>query len=227
MSSIHGIAANGMAGAIAQLPRNSGAIDSDGDRDGCQGACGSGRTNRFAAAIQQALATLGIAPADASGTAADSSTVNAAGTTQTSQDVQQALSTFMHDLFGALHAQGTGANQSGKAHTTTNGGTDNDGDNDGSGSGAASGMHGYHHRGGGGMNGLESKLQNLIQQLATSDTTAGSASTPSGSVLQQDFSNLLASMGITDAQTTLSDFLGTLYSNLQSGNPGANVSTQA
>ena len=218
MSTIDGVTANAMAATTSPLTQNSAAIDSDGDHDGCHGACGSGRTNRFASAILQALSSLGVTPADASGSA----TGTAAATTPTGQDVQQALSTFMHDLFSALHAQNAG-----NAQTTANGGADSDGDNDGSGNAAANGVHGYHGHGAGGMHGLESRLQSLIQQLATSDSASGSTGTSSGSVLQQDFSNLLASMGATDSKTTLGDFLGTLYGNLQSGNPGASVNTQA
>lgn len=67
----------------------------------------------------------------------------------------------------------------------------------------------------------------MTTQQCTADTASGNTGTSSGSVLQQDFSNLFASMGVTDAKTTRGDLLDTLYGNLQSGNPGASVNTRA
>jgi hypothetical protein len=222
MNNVYNIGAGGNPAAIARS-----GSDSDGDNDGSRQSSRTGRTNPFATAILQALSNLGITiPAAPAGTT-DSTTANSvnsvnppAGNVAISQDQQQALSTFMHDLFSALHAQGT--TSSGNTQNASNTGTDSDGDNDGS-----QGVQGYSHHGKG-LNALASQLQSLVQQLSSTDTsTTGTAADTTGSGLQQDFNNLLASLGASDNQTSLSSFLGNLYDNLQANNPGANVTTQA
>jgi len=252
MSAINGITANtypvSQTSGTATLGQVSPAGDSDGDNDGSQGSFGVGRGGRFAAAIVQALSSIGVTvptPATTGSSAANASDgATSAGTgTSASQDVQKALSTFMHDLFSALHAARSGSNAGAAAtsQAANAAGTDSDGDNDGSGS--VAGAQGYHHHGGG-LQRLTSGLQSLIQQLSSTDSTSttttdassvgtvdatagGSTSSTDGSALQQDFSNLLASLGVTNNQTSLADFLSALQNTLQANNPGSNVSTQA
>jgi hypothetical protein len=125
----------------------------------------------------------------------------------------------MHDLFAALQSQGSGQQAAS--------GADSDGDNDGS---AASGTTGT-PRNGYGASSMESKLQGLIQQLASSSSSASGTGTPNNSALatlQQDFQNLMSAQGASGSQATLGSFLQALSQNMQSTNPAGNiVSTQA
>jgi hypothetical protein len=216
MSSINGIAGNGInvgqTNPYASVNQNSGVIDRDGDNDGSQASRGTSRGGAFAAAIIQALSQIGVSSFKPVTSASQSgSTFNA------TQDSHQALGAFLHDLFAALHAQAP----AGK-------GTDDDGDDDGSGaSDAAAASNGYQHHGGG-TGGIAAKLQTLIQQLSSTDTSAGNAEADSPtSALQQDFSNLLTALGGSGKQTSLTDFLKAIADNLQGSNPGLNVSSKA
>jgi hypothetical protein len=229
---------NSLFGGVGSLnpyasntPVNRGA-DSDGDNDGSRGARGIGKGGAFASAIMQALSQMGVTGASSasstsgSGTSTTTSTDSTAadGTaTASGTDPQQALQTFMHDLFAAMHAQGA-------QNTTASTGTDSDGDSSGASSaqGVGGGRH-YH----GGLSKMENGLQNIIQQLSTADTssTASSSGTSSSAVsaLQQDFQSLMTSMGgSTGNQASLSDFLKSIATNLQNGsNPGLNISASA
>jgi hypothetical protein len=212
-------------------PVNRGA-DSDGDNDGSRGARGIGKGGAFSSAIMQALSQIGVtgvsstsSTSGSGSTATSTSGTSSDGTTGSTSasgtDPQQALQTFMHDLFAALHAQGA-------QNTTAGTGTDSDGDNDGSGASSASGTGGGRHYHGG-LSKIENSLQNLIQQLSSTDTSStASASGSTDSALQQDFQNLITAMGGTGNQASLSDFLKSIATNLQNGsNPGLNISASA
>lgn len=111
-----------------------------------------------------------------------------------SQNAQQALASFMQSLLAALQSQNMqGAGQQGH----------------------------HHHHGGGvaGASGIQSGLQDLIQQLSSSNASSSSADT----ALQQSFQNLLSANGASGNQATLGSFLQTLSQNLQMANPSGNI----
>lgn len=223
MSSINGISGSGFNLNQIGLYRSTSQQD---DNRGIGIGRGSGG-GRFANALVQALSQIGVSTpssSTSSGTSSSSSTSTATdGTTTSTQDPQQALSAFMHDLFAALQAQGTTA---GNQATS---GTDSDGDSDGSSATDTSGASGKGHRyHGGGLNATQDKLQSLIQQLSSSSSTSSTGTIdPTTTGLQQDFQNLLTSLGATGNQTSLASFLQTISSNLHGNNPGLNVSTSA
>ncbi|GBG12581.1 uncharacterized protein NMK_0112 [Novimethylophilus kurashikiensis] len=205
--------------------------DGDGDNDGNRGARGIGKGGAFASAIMQALSQMGVTGASSasstsgsgtSTTASTDGTTSDSTTTSSTTDPQQALQTFMHDLFAAMHAQGA-------QNTTASAGTDSDGDNDGSSASAAQGVGGGRHYHGG-LSKMENGLQNIIQQLSTGDSSSATGTSNSSvSALQQDFQNLMTAMGgSTSNQASLSDFLKSIATNLQNGrNPGLNISASA
>ncbi|MBZ0090629.1 MAG: hypothetical protein K8F27_00180 [Sulfuricellaceae bacterium] len=185
--------------------------DSDGDSDGS----GSGRVRRgggggIASAISQALSQIGLTGAQAS----SSATASGAST----QDPQQAIRAFVHDLFSAIRSQGNSQQTASAAGSGVSGIA-----------GAAN--SGY------GAGGLESNLQGLIQQLSASSSSSpdsgSSANTSSNNNsalagLQQDFQNLANSLGASGSQATLSSFLQAFSQNLHNANPAGNiVNTQA
>lgn len=169
--------------------------DSDGDDDGNKKAGHTGRSN-FLAAIEQALiqtlsnsvSTTSTSTTSTSGSTATASTTTASSTTatppttstsSTTQSPQEALKTFIHSLFSALHgaAHSSATTTNGTpttsgtpaANTTPTTGTlpaaqsgDSDGDDDGS--TATSRVHHHEH----GHNSLANKIQSLIQQLSAS-----------------------------------------------------------
>lgn len=189
--------------------------DRDGDGDNSN-AGGVSRRGGFASAISQALSQLGV-----SGTSGSSSSTSSTGSTSATQDPQQAIRTFMHDLFSALRSTNGGTS------TSAASGSDSDGDQDGSGTSAVSSTSGRHY----GASGIESKLQSLIQQLSSSSDSSSSGTSSSNSALaplQQDFQNMLGALGASGSQATLGSFLQSLSQNLQGANPVGNlVSTQA
>jgi hypothetical protein len=204
---------------------NSGAQDSDGDNDGSRVSGASGNGGKFASAINQALSQFGISSAAAS-------TTTGASSTASTQDPQQALTSFMQNLFAALH----GGTQSTAANTNQAAGrSDSDGDNDGSSTSAVSGAtgNGHHHHHGGGVSKLEGDLQNLIQQLSSSSGQSASGSSTSGSTssnsaldaLQQSFNSLLSANGVSGGNASLSSFLQSLSQDLQGAPPTGNVVT--
>ena len=237
MSSINGINGNGwdlnQLGSYNPISQQGSNSDNDGQRGGKVGKGGL-----FANALVQALSQIGVtavppAANASSGDASSSSTSTASAsgtTTPTTQDPQQALAAFLHDLFAALHSTGNGQGGQPNAATTT-GATDSDGDNDGSVASAASGAVGNgHHHHGGGAGAIENKLQSLIQQLSsTSSTATAPSSGTSTSPLQQDFQNLLSSLGAGGNQSSLPDFLKAIAENLKTNgtSQGLNVSTVA
>jgi len=206
--------------------------DSDGDNDASGVSKVSGSGGRFASAINQALAQIGVTPGSSSTTSSSASDPNS--TTSSTQDPQQALAAFMQNLFASLQSQNSGQ------ATASNSGTDSDGDRDGSSAASAvSGASGKSHHGhhGGGLSKMESGLQNLIQQISSSSSTASTtdattasatATDSTSSSLQQSFQNLLAADGAAGSNASLTGFLQALSQNLQGATSSGNVvSTQA
>lgn len=206
--------------------------DSDGDNDASGVSKVSGNGGRFASAINQALAQIGVTPGSSSTTSSSASDPNS--TASSTQDPQQALAAFMQNLFASLQSQNSGQ------ATASSSGTDSDGNRDGSSAASAvSGTSGKSHHGhhGGGLSKMESGLQNLIQQISSSSstaattdaTTAGTTATDStSSSLQQSFQNLLAADGAAGSNASLTGFLQALSQNLQGATSSGNVvSTQA
>lgn len=187
--------------------------DSDGDHDGSRVSSVSGG-GKFAAAIGQSLAQLGVSPGQAN---SSSDASNAASP----QDPQPALATFMQSLFAALHAQG------GQQATASGGSIAGAGMNAVAGTSVA----GHHHHHGGGSSKLESGLQNLIQQLSSSSGQSASDASTTGSgssgstldALQQSFNNLMTADGASGNGASLSTFLQSLAQNLEGAPATGNV----
>jgi hypothetical protein len=135
------------------------------------------------------------------------------------------MQAFLQSLMAALHAQAANA-------ASATGTSDQNSSSTGSSSVAAvssasSGVSRPHHGGG--------HMQSLVDQLAASDasdssstssTAAASAtSDPTLSNLQTSFNNLVTAMGgSTDSsQTTMSNFLSTLASDMQGASPIGNL----
>ncbi|MET3117279.1 hypothetical protein AAKU64_001495 [Undibacterium sp. GrIS 1.8] len=207
------------------------------DRDGDGGRVRGGGGGKFASALTQALAQLGIsgtATTDSTGTSGTSATSSTSGNSSTSstsdatsaQDPQQALAAFAQSLFAALQSQSSSGSSS-TSSSSSDSGTDPSSAISGSGSG------GHHHHGGGGISKLEGGIQNLIQQLSssstdTSDSTSTGTSTSGSSnsaidALKQSFTNLLAADGQSGSSATLSSFLTNIEKNLQGVTPTGNV----
>ncbi len=202
-------------------------VDAVGGR--VSGAGASGGPGGFLNAVFEALSQAGVS-------GAPSTTAAAGADATTSKNPLQALGAFMHELFAALHAQG--------GHSAGQG----DGDRDAGVASAASGssaVSGISHGKGGGLATMESNLQNLIQQVSSSassasptdsttttgtstTSTAAASSTNPTALLQQDYQNLLSSLGVTGNSSSLSGFLQSLSQNLQGiGSSGNVVNTQA
>lgn len=198
--------------------------DCDGDNDGSRVSSASGRGGKFASAITQALAQLGVSAPSAGSTSGTSGASSA-------QDPKQALTSFMQNLFAALQSQnGTpAAASSGSASGTSASGAGANTSVDGTTTGAAAATtgHGHHHHGGGGMSKLESGLQSLSQQLSSSSgqTTSGGPSNPSLDALQQSFNNLLSADGASGSNATLNAFLQSLSQSLHGAPTTGNVVT--
>ncbi len=95
--------------------------------------------------------------------------------------------------------------------------------------------HGHHH---GGCGGLDSLIQEIdasdsttsdsliADSLTGSSATTGSTVGSSGvSTLQQDFQNLLSSVGTSSNQVSLSDFLKTVSNNLHTTQASTGTAT--
>jgi hypothetical protein len=183
--------------------------DTDGDNDnsGASVSRAAAGGSRVASAIAQALTSIGVTPADASGPASAS--------TGTANSPQQARQAFAQALFGALHDQTNGAAASG------------------GGSGGSGGVKhaggGHHHGGGAGK--VESGLQNLIQQLGASGTASsagdGTSTATSDnsdlSKLQDAFNNLVSANGGTSGNASLTSFLQSMAQSLQAAPSSGNV----
>ena len=188
--------------------------NSNGDKDGSR-VSGTGGSHHhhgdgaFMQDVMQSLQSLGL---NVSGNNASSTTPTSSTTpsvSATSNNVSQALHTFMHDLHQALRQSGSTQQPS----STTD--TDSDSDSDNS-SVSSSVQNGYSN--------FASNLQSLIGSLNNTSGTPASNSTDA--TLQTDFSNLVSSMGGSTSSTspTLQNFLSNLETNV-AGTTGASGAT--
>ncbi len=186
-------------------------------------------TSRFASAISDAFASIGIS-LDGPSTATSGTTATATtDATTDSAGTSDALGAFLQSLFAALHGQSTGSAAS------------TDDASSGTGDPARADGVGRAHHGHGGK--LEADLQSLISDLqsssepTTTGTDAASASTTSSATgdsalttLEKQFDALVATSGTssTDNSGALTTFLQTLAAGLHGAPPTGNVvSTQA
>lgn len=218
--SISSISTTNLSITSTQLTGISQVVGNDPDGGGSNdttrvgGAEGGGR---LAQAITQALAQLQTS-SDATGTDTSSNPDSAS-----TQNMQQALGAFMHNLFAVLHAQGGAPAQSGNN-------TDKVSDAENNASGPVQGEGGrHHHHGGAGK--LESGLQNLIQQLSSASGQASGdagnpgagSSNPALDSLQQSFNNLLAADGAASGSASLGSFLQSLEQRVPSAPSNGNA----
>ena len=163
----------------------------------------------------------------ASGTSSgNSSGGNNGSTTSLAAGQQQALTSFMQNLFQALHAQ----NVNGSSAAGSGSDPDSDGDNGSTTSGVSSG-----HRPDRDHN-MAADVQSLINQIASSTgsatnsagaTTSSSTSSSSAlSALQTSFQTLASSLGLSGSNANLGNFLSTLEGSLPNQQPGASASGQ-
>ena len=80
--------------------------DRDGDKDASGVSKVSGSDGRFASAINQSLAQIGVTPGSSSSTSSSASDPNS--TASSTQDPQQALAAFMQNLFASLQSHNSG-----------------------------------------------------------------------------------------------------------------------
>ena len=211
------ISAIGSLGSLYSTQNMSG-ITGVGNTDGAVSAL-SGATGRnqhaggkFLQDVTQALQSLGLNISTLnSGSAAASSAAGGAGSQSLSPSAgkaQQDLHTFLHDLFQALHQNGTQAQAS--ANNAANSGN---GDQQSSVSSTAA-LNAYNQFGSG--------LQNLISALNNGGAVNGSIA---GGALQTDFANLVDSMGNSKSSSpaNLKSFLQQLqgYAQNTSSQPNA------
>lgn len=153
-------------------------------------------------AIAGALSAIGVGESSSEESTQSSST----------EDVTQALSAFLQQLMDALHAQSD----------VDSGETD---------VAAIEGERPPPPPQGGGPGRLESDLQSLIQELASSDASVSDTGSTSESGLEQSFEDLLSALGASDSadsEATLENFLLALSDKLQDARPLGNVvDTQA
>ncbi len=216
MSTITGIQNTSYYQPTSNVGSTSPTIGSDGDNDG-SGANGTvGRSGHhhhgvFSSAIMQTLSQLesGSSASSTTGSSSTSAASTSASSGVTSQ--QQALSTFMQDLFATLGGQnGQSPSTSGTSQGTV--ASDSVGTNSVSSYGTQ-----------GGLGKLVSELQSLAQQMSFSGTTSGQ-STSNTSTLQSDFQNLVSSTGGSSANMpSLDSFLQDLAQNLRNGNSTGNI----
>jgi hypothetical protein len=172
----------------------------DADNDGSTVGSAAAGGGRFSTAISQALTSIGITPADASG--------SAAATGAEAQSPAQASQAFTQALFGAL--QGDGAATNGDAVKPAGGG--------------------HHHHGGGKgkvESGLQNLIQQ-IGSAGSASNASGSAATPASdggtlATLQTAFDNLVTSNGGSSGSASLSGFLQNLAQNLNGAPTAGNV----
>ena len=198
-------------------------VDTTGDADRSRVSAPTataGRTGLFSSAISQTLFQIGVTPA-----AANVATGAAPTNTQ-----QQAVNSFVQNLFGALQTLGlqpsgnAGAKNSGsskkdaKSTDQTQAIDSNDSAQTTTPSDAAVLPSGST---------LENRLQSLIQQLGSS-ASSNNTGQDNLSALQQSFQSLLKSQGADNNKVSLGSFLQTLSQNLQDIPPsGSLISTSA
>lgn len=207
------------------------AVESDGDTDRGRvsaPADASGRSGLFASAISQTLFQIGVTPVAA----------NVATGATLAGPQQQALDSFVQNLFGALQGSGSGNNVTGAngkpaaaLRRDAKGNASAPGDNALTASSAdepslpAAYPSGNQPQATGIGSNLESRLQNLTQQTSSENPSpAGPDSiNQSLSSLQQSFQDLLSAQGVDGSQVPLVTFLQTLSRNLQDAPPTGNV----
>lgn len=162
--------------------------------------------------ILEALSQIGVAgdsTSSGSSTATSGSSSTNSSSDTDSQDVAAAMQQFMQSLMASLQAQSTNA-ASGTATSDASSSSSLQAVS-GNPTGQASTAPGWHphHRGG--------DLQAAVQKLASSDLSDSSAT----SDLQTSFNNLVSALGgnTDSSQTTMSNFLTTLASDLQTASP--------
>lgn len=197
--------------------------DNEGDGNAGGRVNRAGRGGQLFSALMQSLSQLGLQTPQSSGSASDSGNSDA-NATPSNSNTPQTLHTFMHDLFGALSAQG--GNSAGPSQAASSNSADSDGDDDGSGAQATQSVSGKPHHRGAWAAQFQDKLQSLIQKLSTTDQSSNGPNAAI-STLQTDYQNLLSSLGGSNGNVSLSDFLQALRSNLHGSNPGLNVNTSA
>ena len=188
--------------------------DRDGDNDGSRVSGPSGRHQGGGAFMQDVMQSLQSLGLNLSGSSSSSVTSTATGAPQgvstSSNNVGQALHTFLHDLHQALRQSG-GAQQPSST-------IDSDGDNDNARS-PFNGQNGYSN--------FATRLQDLMGSLNNSSGTPATHSTDA--TLQTDFSNLVSATGVSSSSSstpTLQNFLSTLESNV-AGTTGVSGATGA
>jgi hypothetical protein len=176
--------------------------DTDGDNDnsGASVSPAAAGGSRVASAIAQALTSIGVTPADASGPASAS--------TGTANSPQQAPQACAQALFGALHDQTNGA---------------------AGGGGVKHAGGGHHHGGGAGKveSGLQNLIQQLGASGTASSAGDGTSTATSDnsdlSKLQDAFNNLVSANGGTSGNASLTSFLQSMAQSLQAAPSSGNV----
>jgi len=202
------------------------AVESDGDADRSRVSAptdAAGKGGLFTSAISQTLFQIGVTPAAA----------NVATGAAPSNPQQQALNSFTQNLFGALQASGStspGSSVTGKAapqpKRDANGNVvaNDDDPNNASATAAAVQTGGNQTQPNATGGNLENRLQNLIQQLGSDGTSAGSDSgNQNFSSLQQSYQNLISTSGLNNTQISLTRFLQSLAQNLEDVPPTGSV----
>jgi hypothetical protein len=224
--SINGIGNYQISANALYAGQNTNPVQADGDTDRSRitaPTTTSGRSGLFSSAITQTLFQIGVTPA-----AANVATGAAPTNTQ-----QQALNSFVQNLFGALqNPTAGGANAAGAKTSATSkkeaksasqaapaaGGNSSAGASASANVASAPGSN------------LEGHLQTLIQQLgsgASGDSTDASAPDDLAN-LQESYQNLVSSHGGSSNTVPLGSFLQTLSQNLQDIPPtGSLISTSA
>ncbi len=178
---------------------------------GIIGAADNDNDGNFGAAIAQALAQIGAVPATIAATDPNttaSSTTATSTTAASATQAQQDLQAFLQDLLNNLQSQNTNSASNSSISDAT-------------------GTHHHHHHGD--INGLDSLIQQIDASSATtSNSLTGSTTTSNSasiSTLQQDFQNLLSSVGNSGNQVSLSDFLKTVSNNLHTTQASTSTAT--
>ena len=207
--SINGIGSYQISANALYAGQNANPVQGDGDVDRSRiTPPTTGRNGLFTDTITQTLFQIGVTP-----TAANVAT----GATPTNS-TQQALNAFVQNLFGAL--QDSGAPTAGTGAKTGAGtGVRRDARTP---SGSATAALSDSLQG----NGIDSRIQNLAQQLTSGAGTSDASGGGDLSALQQSFQDLVSAQGGGNA--SLGNFLQALAQNVQDVPPaGSLISTSA
>lgn len=232
MSSINNISGLNNTFPLQQTSNTSQRVggDSDGDSDRSKGAGGIGKSN-FMNSIAQAL---GQSMPSNVGTSTATTSPGSALSSGATQDPQVALQAFLQNLFASL-GQANGSQANGSQAT----GGDSDGDSDSGKSASGVGRHRH------GSSNMTTNIQNLLQQLSSSNQSASAGSkdaspniqsTDTLNNLNSSFQSLMNSLNASQGQSapttnapTLQAFLQNLFQDMGGGQniSGALVSTKA